>query len=228
MPPKGAPEQHSVVVFYHGGGWRVGWPNQFPTVADWFLRRGFPVAMPAYRLLPRYAYPAMREDLNLALQKILELMETNGLSRKKLLVGGMSAGANLAAHLVFNRNELADFCMTPNYFSGFLSFAGPLDLEQLPDVAQLRGFAGGPLGSEPFRAANPMTWLTDYEHLPILLVHGTNDAIVPFSSSESFFEKYPGPKNLHPLPGASHLDSLGFALHDHATASVVEQWVMKL
>jgi acetyl esterase/lipase len=43
MPPKGVPEQNSVVIFYHGGGWRFGWPNQFPTVANWFLRRGFPV-----------------------------------------------------------------------------------------------------------------------------------------------------------------------------------------
>ena len=228
MPPKGAPEQKSILVFYHGGGWRLGWPDQFPTVAGWFLRRGFPVIMPAYRLRPRFAYPAMREDLNLALGKIMELMETNHLGQKKLLIGGMSAGATLAAHLAFNRNELADFCMTASYFSGFISFGGPLDLCKLPNLAPLRGFAGGPPGCEAFRAANPITWLTEYEHLPVLLVHGTDDAIVPFSSSESFFQQYSGPKTFHAISGGSHLDSLGFALNDYATARVVDEWLDNL
>jgi len=228
MPPSGVPVQHSVVVFYHGGGWRLGWPDQFPTVAEWFLRRGFPVVMPAYRLSPRFAYPAMREDLNLALGKILNLMEINGLEHKKILSAGMSAGATLAAHLAFNRHELANFSMSSNDFSGFLSFGGPLDLNELPNLPPLRRYAGGPPGSEAFRVANPITWLSESVQLPILLVHGTEDAIVPLSSSESFYEKYAGPKSLHLIPGGSHLDSLGFALNDQATAEVVEQWLGEL
>ncbi|MBC7776792.1 MAG: alpha/beta hydrolase [Phycisphaerae bacterium] len=225
MPPKDVPEQHSVVVFYHGGGWRLGWPDQFPTVADWFLRRGFPVVMPAYRLSPRFSYPDMRQDLNLALGKILELMETHGLSQKKLLIGGMSAGATLAAHIAFNRNELAGLGMSQNDFSGFFSFGGPLDLEKLPNLQPLRGYAGGPPGSESFRAANPITWLRESENLPGLLVHGTDDAIVPFESSVSFFEKYSGPKTLYPIMGGSHLDSLGFVLKDRTTAETLEKWI---
>ena len=39
----------------------------------------------------------MREDLNLALGKILNLMEINGLGKKRILSAGMSAGATLAA-----------------------------------------------------------------------------------------------------------------------------------
>ncbi len=227
LPPKGLPERQSVIVFYHGGGWRLGWPNQFPTVADWFLRLGFPVALPAYRLCPRFAYPDMREDLNLALQKLLELMEINHLSQKKLLVGGMSAGATLAAHLVFNQQELANLAVSPDIFSGFISFGGPLDLELMPDVAPLRWYAGGRPGSAsaPFIAANPMTWLSGNEQLPIMLVHGTSDAIVPFINSSSFYERYSGPKTLFPIPGGSHLDSLGFALNDVEAANAVAQWL---
>jgi len=228
LPAKGLPVQHSVVVFYHGGGWRLGWPDQFPTVAEWFLRRGFPVVMPAYRLSPRFAYPAMREDLNLALEKTTELMQANGLSQKKLLVGGMSAGATLAAHLAFNREDLADMGFTQDVFSGLIAFGGPMDLDKLPNLKPLRGFTGGPPGSKAFQSANPTTWLSDSEHLPVLLVHGTADAIVPFSSSVSFFEKYSGPKTLYPIPGGSHLDSLGFALSDLKTAAVVEQWLNEL
>lgn len=225
MPPKDVPEQDSIVVFYHGGGWRLGWPDQFPTVADWFLRRGYPVVMPAYRLLPRYNFPDMREDLNLALSKLLELMEINGLSQKKLLIAGMSAGATLAAHLVFDRHELAKFGKTPEHFSGFLSFGGPLDLNQMPNVAQVRNFVGGTFGSEAFRRANPFSLLTQDEYLPALFVHGTDDAIVPFESSAHFYRAYRGPKVLSPIPNGSHLDSLRFALDDLETAATVEQWL---
>jgi len=123
---------------------------------------------------------------------------------------------------------LATLNCSQELFSGFLSFAGPLDLDQLPDVRPLRGFTGGPSGSAAFKAANPMTWMNEVEHLPTLLLHGTDDAIVPFSSSSSFFERYPGPKTLYPIPGASHLDSLGFALNDRAASAVVEQWLLKL
>lgn len=228
MPPKSVPIQHSVVVFYHGGGWRLGWPDQFPTVADWFLARGYPVIMPAYRLLPWYNFRDMREDLNLSLAKILELLRVKGLEDKKLLIAGMSAGATLAAHLCFNRNELADFCMTPNYFSGFLSFGGPLDLNKLPDLPQVRRFAGGPFNSNAFQEANPMHWMSSSDHLPVLLVHGTDDAIVPFESSESFYQQYSGPKSLHSIVGGSHLDSLGFALDDLETSTVVENWMRRL
>lgn len=227
MPPKGVPEQNSVVIFYHGGGWRFGWPNQFPTVAAWFLRRGFPVILPAYRLCPQFSYREMREDLNLAFLKSMDILQSKGWSSRKLLAAGMSAGATLAAHLAFNRNELIDLGATSEQFSGFLSFGGPLDLNKLPDVKQLRDFAGGPSGSDAFVAANPISWLTDSEPLPILLLHGTKDAIVPFSSSESFYEKYSGQKELYPILNGSHLDSLGFALNDH-TAAVVDHWLHEL
>ncbi len=227
LPPKGVPERNSVVVFYHGGGWRLGWPDQFPTVADWFLRRGYPVVMPAYRLLPRYHFPNMREDLNLAMGKILELMDIHGLAQKKLLIAGMSAGATLAAHLIFNRLELVQFSKTSASFSGFLSFGGPLDLSQMPNVAQVRNFAGGTFNSEAFKKANPMTWLEKEERIPALFVHGTDDAIVPFASSAHFYQAYLGPKTLHPIPDGSHLDSLRFALDDWQTAEVVEQWLLR-
>jgi acetyl esterase/lipase len=228
MPPKGTPTKASIVVFYHGGGWRLGWPDQFPTVADWFLRRGFPVIMPAYRLLPRYAFPEMREDLSLAFGKTLELLKARGLDNLKVLPAGMSAGATLAAHLAFNPQVLQEFAPGNKRFSGFLSFGGPLDLNEMPDVGQLRRFVRGTFGSPAFESANPIRYLQGSEKYPVLLVHGTADAIVPFESSARFYEKYPGPKSLFPIPGGSHLDSLGFALHDNETSDVVENWLLKL
>lgn len=226
-PPKGAPEKQSIIVFYHGGGWRLGWPDQFPTIADWFLRLGYPVVMPAYRLSPKFAYPDMREDMNLAISQTIDLIASKRMPQTKILSAGMSAGATLAAHLAFNRSELTQLGLSQALFSGFLSIAGPLDLETLPDVAALRGFTRGRPGTSAFKMANPIHLIHESDTMPILLLHGNDDAIVPHSSSERFFQRYPGPKSLHLIPGGSHLDSLNFVIGDHSVARLIQDWLEK-
>jgi acetyl esterase/lipase len=225
LPPEEIPQKNSVIMLYHGGGWRVGWPGLHPTIAEFFLREGFPVVMPAYRLVPFASHKQMREDLNLALDLTLNLLKEKNLEEKKLLAGGMSAGATLAAHLVFDKAALEKSGIGQELFSGFLSFAGPLDIDKMPDFRALRQYAGGQPGSAAFGAANPVQHLSGDEKIPALLMHGTTDAIVPFACSQSFFEKYAGQKMMHPLPGKSHLDSIRFATDDTAAATVLRKWL---
>lgn len=225
MPPAHIPLKNSVAVIWHGGGWRVGWPGLHPTLPGFFLQEGYPVAMPAYRLAPFAWHRQMREDLSLALLKVQDLMREKGLGDKKILVGGVSAGGTLAGHLVFDRPALEGMGMGQDVFSGFISFAGPLDLDRMPDFYAVRQYAGGKPGSAAFRTANPVSHLQGDEQLPALLIHSRSDAIVPFACSESFYEQYAGPKMLHPLPGKTHLDSMRFATDDAVTAEVLRRWL---
>ncbi len=225
LPPADIPLKNSVVMLYHGGGWRVGWPALHPTLAEFFLREGFPVVMPAYRLWPWAAHRQMREDVSLALLTTLRLLTEKNLAGEKLLVGGMSAGATLAAHLVFDRAALARLGIRQTIFSGFMSFAGPLDLMQMPRFRAVRNYAGGQPDSTAFQIANPAHYLRPDEWLPVLLTHGTVDAIVPCACSEAFFQQYTGPKILRRLPGKTHLDSLRFATDDTETAEWLRQWL---
>ncbi|MEO6039413.1 MAG: alpha/beta hydrolase fold domain-containing protein, partial [Saprospiraceae bacterium] len=183
------------------------------------------VVMPAYRLVPWAWHEQMREDVGLALQTTLELLRKKDLGQKKILIGGMSAGATLAAHLAFDRPALEQLGLTQALFSGFMSFAGPLDLAQMPPFGAVRRYAGGRPGSAEFEAANPVTYLQGDERIPALLTHGTVDAIVPFACSESFFRQYSGPKTLRPLPGRTHLDALRFATDDTETARWLQEWL---
>lgn len=225
LPPDDIPQKDSLVMLWHGGGWRVGWPGLHPTLAEFFLREGFPVVMPAYRLAPFAWHKQMREDLNLALNLTLELMAKRNLSDKKLLIGGVSAGGTLAAHLVFDRAELEKSSLTQDAISGFVSFASPLDLDEMPDFRAVRNYAGGRPGSSAWTTANPVRYLLPDEKIPVLLIHGTADAIVPIACSESFFERYTGPKTFFPIPGKTHLDSMRFATDDITTAALLRDWL---
>ncbi len=226
MPPEDIVRKNSVVMLWHGGGWRVGWPGLHPTVAEFFLREGFPVVMPAYRLAPFAWHKHMREDLTLTLLKTMELLKERDLSDKKLLVGGASAGGTLAAHLVYDRAVLKSAGFGQDIFSGFLSFAGPLDLDRMPNFRAVRQYAGGKPGSAAFQTANPVRYLSADENIPALLMHSRTDAIVPYACSESFFEQYTGPKLLHLLPGKTHLDSMRFATDDYTTADLLRKWLV--
>ena len=225
VPPGPDVAGRSIIILYHGGGWRLGWPGLFPTLAEFFLRQGFPVVMPAYRLAPFASYRHMREDLSLALVKTLEWSRSMGWGDRKLLAGGVSAGATLAAHLVFDRQALANAGLDQRVFSGYFSIAGPLDLDRMPDFRAIRSYAGGKPGSPAFRDANPVHYLQAQEFLPVLMMHSPEDAIVPYESALAFYQKYTGPKSEIVLKGKTHLGSMRFATDDLETAAVFKTWL---
>jgi len=215
----------SVVVFYHGGAWRVGAPGMFPTVASFFLKAGFPIVMPAYRLAPWFSHTHMREDLNLAMQCILPLLARHGLEQRQLLFGGHSAGATLAAHLAFNVPVLTQLGLSQDQISGYISIAGPLDLEQMPRFNAVRQYAGGKPGSQAFYDANPLHQLTGTEKIPALFIHGKLDEIVPIQSAFSFYQQYAGPSTWIEMPTGTHLGSLRFTTTDTETGASILDWL---
>lgn len=83
------------LLFFHGGGFVMGSPE----ARDGFCRRvaartGLRVVSAAYRLAPEHPFPAAHDDARTALDGV----RAQG-AAGPLLVGGDSAGANLAASL---------------------------------------------------------------------------------------------------------------------------------
>lgn len=90
-------DPHGILVFCHGGGWVLGDIDG----CDHYARRladriGLVVVSPGYRLAPEHPFPAAVEDAWAAMDWTRSQLG-RGLPRLPLLVGGESAGANLAA-----------------------------------------------------------------------------------------------------------------------------------
>ncbi|MFW0783518.1 alpha/beta hydrolase [Gordonia sp. CPCC 206044] len=87
------PTPAGVLIYFHGGGWVVGSPDQFDTLARKLAAgTNCVVVLPDYRLAPEHIYPTAANDAwdvaTWTAQRFADL---------PLLVGGDSSGGNLAA-----------------------------------------------------------------------------------------------------------------------------------
>lgn len=219
-----------VVVYYHGGGWMLGTPEQFKPNAQFFVERGYTVFMPSYRRTPRFAYPQIDEDLESTLRFIQELKEEKGLGSAKILLSGMSAGGNIVALLAYDRQRLARLNWQQNYFSRILLFGAPLDLEGMKASLPLHWYAGK-RDSAQFQQASPRFHLQEEEHLPLCCVHGEKDGMVPLAAAHGFIQhlqpRQKGPLQYEVLKNGSHLDSGSWVYATNEVRAIVVDWLAK-
>ena len=86
-----------LVVYFHGGGWVVGELDDYDSMARTLAKRSnCALLMPDYRLAPEHPFPAALEDAQDAILWASQRIEELAGSKLSFLVGGDSAGGNLA------------------------------------------------------------------------------------------------------------------------------------
>ena len=94
----GTPGPHPIIVYFHGGGWVLGsHDSDDPFCRDLCVRSGAVVVSVDYRHAPEARFPAAVDDAFAAVQWLAANAEALGGFPGDLVVGGWSAGANLAA-----------------------------------------------------------------------------------------------------------------------------------
>jgi len=94
-----AGDQRPAIVFFFGGGWRVGTVEQFRYQAEYFARRGMVTARADYRVLSRHNTGPDKcvEDGKSAVRWIRQNAEMLGVDPDKIVSSGGSAGGHVAA-----------------------------------------------------------------------------------------------------------------------------------
>jgi acetyl esterase len=88
-----------VVVYIHGGGFRILSKDALWIMALMFARQGYLVYNINYRLAPSHPFPAAVSDCCAALEWVVEHADEHGGDPTRLVLAGESAGANLATGL---------------------------------------------------------------------------------------------------------------------------------
>jgi acetyl esterase len=86
------------LVFFHGGGWVIGNLDTHDVVCRKLAHEGELIVISVdYRLAPEHRFPAAVDDAIAAVQWIAANAGQLGIDSSRLMVGGDSAGGNLAA-----------------------------------------------------------------------------------------------------------------------------------
>lgn len=181
--------------YFHGGAWTFGKPETFVAAALPWLEKGYRVVLPSYRRPPAVGLRRIVADCKAAINCC-----TNEVPLQDLQLGGMSAGAHLAASLALDQDFWEKTGTPP---SAVLCCAGPLNFGILrPRQLFLPRYAD----------LNPLEQLNDYAPAATrwLLLHGAADATVPLAHAEAFYAKLQAaglPSKLLIVPDGTHLDS---------------------
>lgn len=92
------------IVFFHGGAWANGDPNQFYVQCAYLAQRGMWAASASYRLSPEHGKKASDclEDARAAIRYMREHAKELGIDPEHLVAAGGSAGGHLAAATALN------------------------------------------------------------------------------------------------------------------------------
>jgi len=209
--PSGQSGPHPLVVYLHGGSWLTGDKSDADQFADRLLARGMAVASLNYRYSQNATFPAQIHDCKGALRWLRAHASDFNIDANRIGVFGESAGAHLAALLALTggnaslEGSVGGNGTFSSEVSCMVAASGTTDLFALVDEggsmeteSQLIGrsvpeiFANINTPSYAnwvalVRAASP-TWHASSNDPPTLILHGTEDDLVPFEQSQLLFD----------------------------------------
>lgn len=225
---KGKDKRPKIFIYFHGGAWRFGRPEMFKLVAFTLVKLGYTVVLPSCRRTPKYNYTSIREDLT---QLLLSIEHRYAQADTTYVLGGMSSGGNLAAHLFYNKAVLQQHGFAPTRLRALLLLGAPLDLRQMPQNKWVTSFASM-IGSAVFMEANVQNHLDPIEDRHVLIIHGQSDGLVPFKSAHSFIstlrERQESKIQIHAPMDVTHLDVAAWACGENEFKSVILSWLQTI
>ncbi|NNJ27271.1 alpha/beta hydrolase [Alienimonas chondri] len=211
-----------VIVWVHGGGWEGGNKAWCPPVSAGFVGRGYAAVSIGYRLTDAAPFPAQIEDCRAALRWLRAHADEYGLDKNRIGAWGASAGGHLVALLGTagdetsfdvgeHRDESARVQAVCDYFgpTDFAAFAAAPGYEAVSGpTGPVAKLLGGPLSerTEVAAKASPVEFVSP-DDPPFLMLHGTEDPLVPLSQSERLYaalQQAGVPTTLIVFPGIGH------------------------
>ena len=193
-----------MIVYIHGGGWKNGSKESVIGKLAPYLKTGsFAVAAINYRLSGESIWPSQIHDCKAAIRWLKGNAKKYGFDPGRLAVWGNSAGGHLVAmmgvsgdieslegklgkHLGEDSrvNCVVDFC-GPTHLLSMGKFPSRIDHDS-PNSPESQ-LIGGAIQENKKSAnnASPITYVTK-DDAPILIVHGTDDPLVPFNQAAIF------------------------------------------
>jgi acetyl esterase/lipase len=182
-PAAGAGVGLPVVVFFHGGTWATESKDDYRFVGATLAEHGWLGIVPSYRVYPQVEFPAFVEDAALAIAWTEKHAAEYGGDPRRIFVLGHSSGAHIALLVALDPRYLTSAGAGADAIRGVIGLSGPYDFLPFASARIARVFehARDPLDTQPIHFARG-------DAPPVLLLHGTADAMVPAANSQKLAE----------------------------------------
>ena len=211
IPPENNPNKPAIVVI-HGGGWMEGDKTQLRGYGILLSRLGFVCLCASYRLSQEAKWPSQIEDIKCAIRYLKANSKELGVDPDRIGVTGNSAGGHLALMCASDDINLEGKGGNLEFDSKIKAICAlyppTLIREEVPE-GKLNAFAllmGDMASSDDYVKASPIKQdLSSFP--PCLLIHGSEDKVVPLSESEDFYEelqKYNRTAEIHVYADEDH------------------------
>ncbi|MBT3379386.1 MAG: alpha/beta fold hydrolase [Lentisphaerae bacterium] len=200
------PTSDVLMLFFHGNGEIAA---DYDSLSRLFTQCGTSYWVVDYRRYGRStgapSLPHMLADAEVCLNDIPRISQLAGKPFRHILIMGRSLGSAPAIHLAATATDkLAGLILDSPYADG---------------PALIRRLGGPVVSRSDFPASSDNLGKMRQCDLPALIIHGTDDHIIPFSDSEALLDACPCPeKKLLSIEGAGHNDLLVHGLDQYCTA----------
>ena len=216
-----------VVVIIPGGGWQSADPSGLEPLAADLAGRGV-VAMP---VVIRAAgdgvtYPTPVEDVICALADGVATAREAGIEPTRAVLLGHSSGAHLSSVATLAPDQFSPDCDDPVVApDALVGLAGPYDIRDFSDAAA--NLFADDADDATWDAANPVLLAGRHPEVPVLLLHGGADELVPAQFSTDFADALRSgrhPVTLDVIDGVNH----GQVYSAEVAAGPVADWLAGL
>jgi acetyl esterase/lipase len=217
------------VVLVPGGGWVNADPSGLRPLAEALAERGIVVVTTTYRAAELGGdVESMVAEVACAMRLAARTAREAAGADVPVVPIGHSAGAHLVALAVLADGEFIASCPDPPAeVAGFVGIAGPYDIARIPDVA-FPMFGVAPSDQpERWRAGNPLTYAAAHPDMPVLLVHGAADELVPIDFTSEFADAMSAAGHeveSRIIPAADHLS----VFEPEISGDVIAEWLLGL
>jgi acetyl esterase/lipase len=200
---------HPALISIYGGAWQRGDPSQQATFNAYMAAQGYTVVGIDYRHAPQHRFPAQIEDVQTALQWVVDRADQYQIDRSRIGLIGWSAGGHLALLAAYQ---------TTLPIRAVVSYYGPTDLTAgyanppRPDPIQTRAVLETLIGGNPeqypqvYQLASPVHYVRA-NLPPTLLIYGGRDHLVKPLFGQTLYALLQAAQNravLISLPWAEH------------------------
>lgn len=201
---------HPAIITIYGGAWRSGEPTQNAKFNSYMTAQGYTVVAIDYRHTPRYRFPAQLQDVQAALQFVIQQAANYQIDSQRIAVMGWSAGAHLALLAAYQSNIIP--------IRAVINYYGPTNLTEgyydppSPDPINTKAVLEVFLGGTPsqvltqYKSASPINYVKPGLP-PTLSIYGDRDHLVKPIFGQQFYDRLRATNNtaiLIKIPWAEH------------------------